>query len=52
MERIAKLFRKRFGGMVILAPKVHRKNELAAALAEIGPVRLGPRAQPRSARRR
>lgn len=43
---------KRFGGMVILVPKIHRKSELAAALAEIGPVRLAPRAQPRRARRR
>lgn len=43
---------KRFGGMVILVPKVYRRNDLAAALAEIGPVRLGPRAQPRKARRR
>jgi antitoxin VapB len=43
---------KRFGAMVILVPKVYRKAELAAALAEIGPIRLGPRAQPRSSRRR
>lgn len=43
---------KRFGGMVILVPKVYRKSDLAAALAEIGPVKLAPRAQPRRPRRR
>lgn len=43
---------KRFGGMVILVPKIYRKTDLAAALAEIGPVKLAPRAQPRRARRR
>lgn len=43
---------KRFGGMVILVPKIYRKSELAAALAEIGPVKLAPRAQPRRARLR
>lgn len=43
---------KRFGGMVILVPKIYRKTDLAAAVAEIGPVKLAPRAQPRRARRR
>jgi antitoxin VapB len=43
---------KRFGDMVVLVPKVYRRAELAAALADIGPVRLAPRAQPRKARRR
>jgi antitoxin VapB len=43
---------KRFGGMIILVPKVYRKSDLAAALAEIGPVKLAPRAQPRKARGR
>jgi hypothetical protein len=38
--------------MVIAVPKTYRKSELAAALAKVGPVKLGPRAQPRSARRR
>jgi len=38
--------------MVVLVPKVYRKSELAAALAEIGPVKLATRAQPRRARRR
>jgi antitoxin VapB len=41
---------KRFGGMVILVPKVYRKTDLAAALAEIGPVKLAPRAQRRRRR--
>jgi antitoxin VapB len=43
---------KRFGAMVILVPNVHRKADLIAALDELGPVRLGPRAQPRKAERR
>lgn len=43
---------KRFGGMVILIPKIHRKGELAAALEELGPAPLGPRSQPRKADRR
>jgi antitoxin VapB len=43
---------KGFAGMVILVPKIYRKSELVAALAEIGPVKLGARAQPRRARRR
>jgi hypothetical protein len=47
-----KVIVKRFGDMVVLVPKVYRKSELAAALAEIGPVRLGPRRQPRRWRRR
>jgi antitoxin VapB len=42
---------KRFGGMIILVPKIYRKDDLAAAIAEIGPVKLGPRV-PRRARRR
>jgi antitoxin VapB len=43
---------KRFGDMVVLVPKVYRKQELAAALAEIGAVQLGARRQPRRPERR
>jgi antitoxin VapB len=43
---------KRFGAMVVLVPKVHRKADLAAALEEIGPVRLSARDQPKRAGRR
>jgi len=43
---------KRYGGMVMLIPKVHRRKDLEAALDELGPVRLAPRAQPRRNERR
>jgi antitoxin VapB len=43
---------KRFGDMVVLVPKVYRKQELAAALAEIGAVQLGAHRQPRRPERR
>lgn len=43
---------KRYGGMVLLIPKIYRKAELAAALAELGPVQLAPRPRPRKSIRR
>lgn len=43
---------KRYGGVVLLIPTVYRRSDLAASLAELGPVRLGARAQPRKTDRR
>lgn len=42
---------KRYGGMIVLVPKIHRKADLAAAIADIGPVKLGPRIARRARRR-
>ena len=38
---------KRFGDMVILVPMLYRFEGLMSQLREIGPIKLGRRAQPR-----